>query len=146
MNADRNYDGLLTAGSVVFGFGVLALIVSMIAAFYWVSLEKADTAIIAVGWGVGLLINGVIVRGLIRLAVNVANDVASSAGVKPFVKPSAAAEAEPSPAIVAATQPPDQSLQSRIRTCTFCGVQTLGDEETCARCGQPLPTRGNRKL
>lgn len=30
-----------------------------------------------------------------------------------------------------------------LRTCSFCGVQTLGDEEKCARCGQPLSwTRG----
>ena len=26
-----------------------------------------------------------------------------------------------------------------LRTCSFCGVQTLGDESKCVRCGQPFP-------
>src|ERR1017187_2365484 len=35
--------------------------------------------------------------------------------------------------------------RSVLRTCSFCGVQTLGDEEKCARCGQPLSwIRGGR--
>ena len=32
--------------------------------------------------------------------------------------------------------------RSVLRTCSFCGVQTLGDEEKCARCGQPFPHKG----
>jgi len=31
---------------------------------------------------------------------------------------------------------------SVLRTCSFCGVQTVGDEEKCARCGEPLSQRG----
>jgi uncharacterized membrane protein YvbJ len=27
----------------------------------------------------------------------------------------------------------------KLMTCSFCGVQTLGDEGKCARCGQPFP-------
>ena len=43
--------------------------------------------------------------------------------------------------------PEPAQLDSRPRpapkTCSFCGVQTLGDEEKCARCGQPFSwTRG----
>ena len=130
VNAERNYDGLLTAGSVVFGFGVLVCIVSVIAAFYWVSVERVEAAIIAVGCGVGLLINGVIVRGLIRLAVNVANDLAEMAQPRTITESLAPVGSEPAQS--------DAGLQSAMRTCSFCGVQTLGDEEKCARCGQPL--------
>ena len=137
MNTDRNYDGLLTAASFVFGFGVLVFIVSVIAAFYWVSVERVEAAIIAVGSGVGLLINGVIVRGLIRLAVNVANDLAEINQGRSTSEP-AAVEAEPAQ--------PDAGLQSAIRTCSFCGVQTLGDEGKCARCGQPLSWQRKERL
>jgi uncharacterized paraquat-inducible protein A len=135
MNTDRNYDGLLTAASFVFGFGVLVFIVSVIAAFYWVSVERVEAAIIAVGCGVGLLINGVIVRGLIRLAVNAANDLAEINQGRSTPE-SAAVEAEPAQS--------DTAPQLVPRTCSFCGVQTLGDEEKCARCGQPLSRRADK--
>ena len=130
MTAERNYEGLLTAGSFVFGFGVLVFTMSVIAAFYWVSVERVEAAIIAVGCGVGLLINGVIVRGLIRLAVNVANDLAEMAQPRTITESLAPVGSESAQS--------DASLQSAMRTCSFCGVQTLGNEEKCARCGQPL--------
>jgi hypothetical protein len=38
---------------------------------------------------------------------------------------------------------PDAKPRPVLRTCSFCQTETLGDEEKCARCGQPFSwTRG----
>ncbi len=49
----------------------------------------------------------------------------------------------PPPAVEPEPAQLDAKPRPILRTCSFCGVQTLGDEEKCARCGQPLSwTRG----
>jgi hypothetical protein len=57
-----------------------------------------------------------------------------------FIFAETGAEGNSTPNGVVPEPPPSTSStsQSRLRTCSFCGVQTLGPEEKCSRCGQPF--------
>src|SRR5207248_6490772 len=71
---DRTYDGLLTAAQFVFAFAIIGCFGCVVAAIFFFAMASFESAIVSFALGVGLLINGVIVKGLIRLAINVAND------------------------------------------------------------------------
>ena len=74
-NSEGFYGNLLGAGALCLWLAMIGCVVCMIDAFIQVGLTRIEAAIVLVWLGIGLVIWGVIVNGLIRLAVNVANDV-----------------------------------------------------------------------
>jgi len=73
---EQPYGGLLSAGTFLFVCSIIAGVLCIITAFLQLGDPKAiESAIIWTGVGVGVFIQGLIVNGLIRLAVSVANDI-----------------------------------------------------------------------
>lgn len=74
--SEKRYGGLLGAGTFLFVCSIIAGVLCIIAAFFQLGDPKTiESAIIWIGVGVGIFVQGLIINGLIRLAVNVANDI-----------------------------------------------------------------------
>jgi hypothetical protein len=69
---DDRYWGLLTAGNFFFWFGVIGCALCILAALFEASNERLEMAILLFCLAVGLSIVGVLISGLVRLAVNLA--------------------------------------------------------------------------
>ena len=81
--------GTLRAAGTSFAFALLGFLGCLLGAAYDIAVAYPSNfsgAFISLGIGFGLLVNGLIIKGLVRLAVNVANDIFDMANGIPLAK------------------------------------------------------------